>query len=87
MPQCQFPVFCYFCVSEKLHRKYSRNWTKQNPNIEKFTEASRELKRRRNGAPSPIKTPDGLENLPKLPEKFTQGLAAPPYGEPHLVHF
>jgi hypothetical protein len=30
MPQCQFPVFCYFCVSEKLHRKYSRNWTKQN---------------------------------------------------------
>jgi hypothetical protein len=29
MPQCQFPVFCYFCVSEKLHRKYSRNWTKQ----------------------------------------------------------
>jgi hypothetical protein len=31
MTQCQFPVFCYFCVSEKLHRKYSRNWTKQKP--------------------------------------------------------
>jgi hypothetical protein len=30
MPQCQFPIFCCFCVSEKLHRKYSRNWTKQN---------------------------------------------------------
>jgi hypothetical protein len=29
MPQCQFPIFCYFCVSEKLHRKYSRNWMKQ----------------------------------------------------------
>jgi hypothetical protein len=29
MPQCQFPVFCYFCVSEKLHGKYSWNWTKQ----------------------------------------------------------
>jgi hypothetical protein len=29
MPQCQFPVICYFCVSEKLYRKYSRNWTKQ----------------------------------------------------------
>jgi hypothetical protein len=29
MPQCQFPVFCCFCVSEKLHRKYYRNWTKQ----------------------------------------------------------
>jgi hypothetical protein len=31
MPQCQFPVFCCFCVSEKLHRKYSQNWTKQKP--------------------------------------------------------
>jgi hypothetical protein len=29
MPQCQFSVFCYFCVLEKLHMKYSRNWTKQ----------------------------------------------------------
>jgi hypothetical protein len=50
MPQCQFPVFCYFCVSEKLHRKYSRNWTKQKTNVQKFTEASREPKRRRRGA-------------------------------------
>jgi hypothetical protein len=31
MPQCQFPVLCCFCVSEKQHRKYSRNWTKQKP--------------------------------------------------------
>jgi hypothetical protein len=31
MPQCQFPVFCCFCVSEKLHRKYSQNWTKHKP--------------------------------------------------------
>jgi hypothetical protein len=50
MPQCQFPVFSYFCVSEKLHRKYSRNWTKQKPNIQKFSEASRSPKRRRRGA-------------------------------------
>jgi hypothetical protein len=50
MPQCQFPVFCCFCVSEKLHRKYSRNWTKQKSNIQKFTEASREPKRRQKGA-------------------------------------
>jgi hypothetical protein len=50
MPQCQFPVFCCFCVSEKLHRKYSRNWTKQKPNIQNFTESSREPKRRRSGA-------------------------------------
>jgi hypothetical protein len=33
MPQCQFSVFCRFCVSEKLHRKYSRNWTKQRPKL------------------------------------------------------
>jgi hypothetical protein len=46
MPQCQFPVFCCFCVSEKLHGEYSRNWTKQKPNIQKFIEASREPKRR-----------------------------------------
>jgi hypothetical protein len=52
MPQCQFPVFCYFCVSEKLHRKYSRNWMKQKPGIQKFIEASREPKRRRRGATS-----------------------------------
>jgi hypothetical protein len=50
MPQCQFSVFCCSCVSEKLHRKYSRNWMKQKPNIRKFTEVSREPKRRRKGA-------------------------------------
>jgi hypothetical protein len=50
MPQCQFPVFCYFCISEKLHRKYSRNWTKQKPNLPIFTEASKRPKRRRRGA-------------------------------------
>jgi hypothetical protein len=50
MPQCQFPVFSCFYVSEKLHRKYSQNWTKQKPNIQIFNEASRSLKRRRRGA-------------------------------------
>jgi hypothetical protein len=50
MPQCQFPIFCCFCVSEKLHRKYSQNWTKQKPNLLIFTEASRRLKRRWRGA-------------------------------------
>jgi hypothetical protein len=50
MPQCQFPVFCCFCVSEKLHRKYSRNWTKQKPEVQIFTGASRRPKRRRRGA-------------------------------------
>jgi hypothetical protein len=41
MPQCQFPVFCYFCVSEKLHRKYSRNWTKQKPKFLFFLKCDR----------------------------------------------
>jgi hypothetical protein len=50
MPQCQFPVFCCFCVSEKLHRKYSRNWTKQKPDVQIFQGASRRLKRRRSRA-------------------------------------
>jgi hypothetical protein len=50
MPQCQFPVFCCFCVSEKLHRKYSWNWTKQKLNLLIFTEASISPKRRRRGA-------------------------------------
>jgi hypothetical protein len=50
MPQCQFPVFCCFCVSEKLHSKYSRNWTKQKLNLLIFTEAFRSPMRRRRGA-------------------------------------
>jgi hypothetical protein len=49
MPQCQFPIFCYICVSEKLHRKYSRNWRKQKRNIPIFNEASKRPKRRRRG--------------------------------------
>jgi hypothetical protein len=44
------PYFLLFCVLEKLHRKYSRNWTKQKPDVQKFTGASREPKRRRRGA-------------------------------------
>jgi hypothetical protein len=50
MPQCQLPVFCCFYVSEKLLRKYSRNWTKQKPNIQILNEASRRPKRRRSRA-------------------------------------
>jgi hypothetical protein len=46
MPQCQFPIFCYFCVSEMLHKKYSRNWTKQKPEVQIFNRASRRPKRR-----------------------------------------
>jgi hypothetical protein len=41
MSQCQFPIFCCFCVSEKLYRKYSRNWTKQVPEVLFFPEEYR----------------------------------------------
>jgi hypothetical protein len=44
--------FCYFCVLEKLHRKYSQNWTKQKPEVQIFTGASRTPKERRRGATS-----------------------------------
>jgi hypothetical protein len=50
MPQCQFPVFCCFCVLEKLHRKYSRNWTKQKPNVQIVNKTSRRPKRRQRRA-------------------------------------
>jgi hypothetical protein len=50
MPQCQFPIFYSFCVLEKLHRKYSRNWTKQKPNLLLFIKASRSPKGRQRGA-------------------------------------
>jgi hypothetical protein len=50
MPQCQFPVFYCFCVSEMLHMKYSRNWTKQKLVVQIFHGASRRPKRRRSRA-------------------------------------
>jgi hypothetical protein len=71
MSQCQFLVFCYFCVSEKLHRKYSRNWTKQKSNIQILNEASRRPKRRRSRA----------RGCPHHQGGVAQALAMPPYGE------
>jgi hypothetical protein len=50
MPQCQFPVFCCFCVSEKVTQEIfsELDETKAEPPI--FTEASRRPKMRRRGA-------------------------------------
>jgi hypothetical protein len=98
MPQCQFPVFCCFCVSEKLHMKYSRNWTKQKPNIPIFNEASRRPKRRQSGArgqphyqgawPSPwphppmVRAPWSTSDAAPLPIKI------PRWEKPkHLINF
>jgi hypothetical protein len=44
------PCFLLFCVLEVLHKKYSRNWTKQVPEVLFFPEAFRDLKRRQSGA-------------------------------------
>jgi hypothetical protein len=50
MLQCQFPIFCYFCVSEKLHMKYSRNWTKQVQKLLFFSDEGRRPNENRRGA-------------------------------------
>jgi hypothetical protein len=44
------PVFCYFCVLEKLHRKYSRNWTKQVQELLFFLKEDRRPNESRRGA-------------------------------------
>jgi hypothetical protein len=50
MPQCQFPILCSFCVSEKLHRKYSRNWTKQVQKLQFYPDEGRGPNGSRRGA-------------------------------------
>jgi hypothetical protein len=44
------PYFLLFCVSEKLHGKYSWNRMKQKPNIQILNEAFRRPERRRSRA-------------------------------------
>jgi hypothetical protein len=48
MSQCQFPVFCCFCVLEKLHRKSKLDETKAEVPI--FLDTRRSPKQRRRGA-------------------------------------
>src|SRR5215204_1417145 len=52
LTRCRSASSCFllFLVSEILHKKYSRNWTKQNPTVLFCTEPSRSPKRRRRGA-------------------------------------
>jgi hypothetical protein len=72
MAQCQFPVFCCFCVSEKLHSKYSRNWTKQKPNL-LFFQTRDEVRRWDGGGPGPGHT---LGRRGPGPSRATRGRAA-----------
>jgi hypothetical protein len=69
MPQCQFPVFCCFCVSEKLHRKYSWNWTKQKPNLLFFPKCH-EVQRWDRGGPEAMLT---LGRRGPAPVRATRG--------------
>jgi hypothetical protein len=69
------PYFCYFCVSEKLYRKYSRNWTKQKPNL-LFFPKRHEIRRWDEGGPEARLTL-GWRGLP---------LACATRGWDHLVH-
>ena len=48
--RCASSCFLLFLVSEILHRKYSRNWTKQKPTVLFSTELSRTPKGIRRGA-------------------------------------
>jgi hypothetical protein len=81
MPKCQFSVFCYFCVSEKLHEKYSRNWTKQKLNL-LFFPKHREVRRWDGGGPEASHT---LGWLSPGPSHATRGwgrlvhLLTPPF--------
>src|SRR5215217_1886481 len=51
LTRCRSASSCFllFLVSEILHRKYSRNWTKQKPTVLFSTEPSITPKRRRRG--------------------------------------
>jgi hypothetical protein len=76
-----------FVFLEKLHRKYSRNWMKQKPNIRKFTKVSREPKKRWRGAtggphhqgarPGPRPRPPVVR-----PPRSTSGAASSPIKTP-----
>jgi hypothetical protein len=74
LTRCQFPIFCYFCVLEKLHRKYSRNWTKKS-RYSYFSRTKDKDQTRAGGEPEGSHT-IGWRGSP---------LAAPPSGEVALV--
>jgi hypothetical protein len=44
------PIFCCFCVSEKLHRKYSRNWMKTKAKVPIYLTRRRSPNERRRAA-------------------------------------
>jgi hypothetical protein len=79
--------FCYFCVSEVIHRKYSRNLTKQVPEVLFYPEASRDPKRSRKGATRaphtrPAQPGPGPRQLGVRPPGSTSDIAPSPIKTP-----
>jgi hypothetical protein len=86
MPQCQFHVFCYFCVSEKLHRKYSRNWTKQKPNLlflpKMRWRGARSQPHPRVGQPTPGPCHQGVRPAGPPPDAALSPISSPRWEKP-----
>jgi hypothetical protein len=77
MPQCQFPIFgsflCFRKVTQEIFSKLEETKA-EHPEIYRSFQRTEEETERSQEVVSP-------------PGGAAQGLAAPPYGEPHLVHF
>src|SRR5215204_6858181 len=72
LKRCRSGSSCFllFLVSEILHRKYSRNWTKQKPTVLFSAEGSRAPKERRRGE----------KGAPPHKAAQPRGRACPPMG-------
>jgi hypothetical protein len=98
MPQCQFPIFCYFCILEKLHMKYSQNWMKQKGKVPIFIDTRWSPKQRRRGASRQayhrvVRPAPGLHRQEVWPPGPPPDTALPPIYSPqrenpkHLINF
>jgi hypothetical protein len=77
MPQCQFPVFCFFLCFRKVTQEI-------------FSELNETKAERTDIKQSFQKTKEERETSQRLvspPGGAAHALAAPPYGETPLVHF
>jgi hypothetical protein len=92
------PCFLLFLCSEKLHMKYSRNWTKQKPNLLFFQNTSRSPKQRRRGARTwphpramrarPWPRHQGVSPLGPLPDAALPPIYSPRWEKPkHPINF
>jgi hypothetical protein len=78
MPQSQFPVFCSFWVSKKLHRNYSRNWTKQKlKSLITWHEDAVQSRRRTRGWPHQLVAQAPLGRATRGCDRLVHPLASP----------